>query len=195
MTNNNSCNIPSVANEIVCASTSGVGYVGIPPGTSGQVLQSSGASTPTWSTATYPTTAGTSGNILTSDGTNFNSSSTISTLNILGSTTGTAPSAGYIGEQIRSYQPTPQLLTANTALNITSINLTAGVCDISCIVEYSISGGVVTGNSTISINNVSATINSNDGDNTVKYNQTGADQFPALIIPSFRVLLSTTTPY
>ncbi len=45
-------------------------------GTSGQVLQSGGASAdPTYSTATFPTgSAGTSGNVLTSDGTNWISS-------------------------------------------------------------------------------------------------------------------------
>jgi len=44
-------------------------------GTSGQVLQSAGASSdPIFSTATFPATAGTSGNVLTSDGTNFISS-------------------------------------------------------------------------------------------------------------------------
>jgi hypothetical protein len=40
-------------------------------GLSGQVLRSSGAGAPTWSTATYPATAGSTGNILRSDGTNF----------------------------------------------------------------------------------------------------------------------------
>jgi len=44
-------------------------------GSAGQILQSGGASAdPTYSTATYPATAGSSGNILTSDGTNFVSS-------------------------------------------------------------------------------------------------------------------------
>jgi len=41
-------------------------------GTSGQIFRSNGAgSSPTWSTATYPATAGTTGNVLTSDGTNW----------------------------------------------------------------------------------------------------------------------------
>jgi|GEM_PF-1707138 hypothetical protein len=40
-------------------------------GSSGQILQSAGAATPVWSTATYPATAGTAGNILRSNGTNF----------------------------------------------------------------------------------------------------------------------------
>lgn len=45
------------------------------PGSSGQVLQSGGgAADPSYSTATYPSTAGTSGNVLTSDGTNWISS-------------------------------------------------------------------------------------------------------------------------
>jgi hypothetical protein len=43
-------------------------------GSAGQVLQSGGASAnPSYSTATYPSTAGTSGNVLTSNGTNWTS--------------------------------------------------------------------------------------------------------------------------
>ena len=44
-------------------------------GTTGQVLMGVTGADPTWSTATYPATAGTTGNVLTSDGTNFVSSS------------------------------------------------------------------------------------------------------------------------
>lgn len=42
--------------------------------TAGQILRSGASAAPTWSTATYPSTAGTSGNVLTSDGTNWISS-------------------------------------------------------------------------------------------------------------------------
>lgn len=42
--------------------------------TAGQILRSGASSAPSWSTATYPSTAGTSGNVLTSDGTNWISS-------------------------------------------------------------------------------------------------------------------------
>lgn len=42
--------------------------------TAGQILRSGSSAAPTWSTATYPATAGTSGNVLTSDGTNWVSS-------------------------------------------------------------------------------------------------------------------------
>lgn len=44
-------------------------------GSAGQILRSGGAAAdPSYSTATYPSTAGTSGNVLTSDGTNWISS-------------------------------------------------------------------------------------------------------------------------
>lgn len=46
----------------------------ITAGSAGQIPRSNGSGAPTWSTATYPSTAGTSGNVLTSDGTNWSSS-------------------------------------------------------------------------------------------------------------------------
>lgn len=42
--------------------------------TAGQMLRSGASGAPSWSTATYPATAGTSGNVLTSNGTNWVSS-------------------------------------------------------------------------------------------------------------------------
>ncbi len=42
--------------------------------TAGQILRSGASTTPSWSTATYPATAGTSGKVLVSDGTNIVSS-------------------------------------------------------------------------------------------------------------------------
>jgi hypothetical protein len=45
--------------------------------TAGQILRSGASATPSWSTATYPATAGTSGNVLTSDGTNWSSSAPV----------------------------------------------------------------------------------------------------------------------
>jgi len=54
-------------------------------GSAGQIIRSGGAGAdPSYSTATYPDTAGTSGNVLTSDGTNWNSTapaSAIGTIN------------------------------------------------------------------------------------------------------------------
>jgi hypothetical protein len=56
-------------------------------GSSGQILQSAGAATPVWSTATYPATAGTSGNVLRSNGTNWASANITSSGFVKGSTT------------------------------------------------------------------------------------------------------------
>ncbi len=47
------------------------------PGTTGQIFRSGGAGAPTWSTATFPATAGTSGNVLISNGTNYISSTSL----------------------------------------------------------------------------------------------------------------------
>lgn len=85
------------------------------------------------------------------------SSSTINTTTQTGSGTlqgskNTAPTAGFLGEQIRSYQATPQSLAMSTNVyNITSIVLTAGVWDIDCVIAFqagasyvgtSLSGGI-----------------------------------------------------
>ena len=50
------------------------GITNLASGSTGQILQTNTGADPTWSTATYPSTAGTSGNVLTSDGTNWTSS-------------------------------------------------------------------------------------------------------------------------
>jgi len=54
---------------IVYSNTSALALTAV--GSFGQILQSAGATTPVWTTATYPATADTSGNLLTSDGTNW----------------------------------------------------------------------------------------------------------------------------
>jgi hypothetical protein len=58
---------------LVGAGTSTITKVG-PSASTGQVLQNNAAADPSYSTATYPSTAGTSGNVLTSNGTNWLSS-------------------------------------------------------------------------------------------------------------------------
>ena len=56
--------------------------------------------------------------------------------NVVGDTTGTAVPTGYLGEQQRGAQTTPQTLTTATALTITSITLTPGVWDVSAILQF-----------------------------------------------------------
>lgn len=54
-------------------STATAGAILAGTATAGQILRSGASAAPSWSTATYPATAGTSGNVLTSDGTNWSS--------------------------------------------------------------------------------------------------------------------------
>ncbi len=63
----------TAANGAIPYSTS-TAFALLAAGTLGQLFQSGGAGAPTWTTATFPATAGTSGNVLTSNGTNFVSS-------------------------------------------------------------------------------------------------------------------------
>ncbi len=63
----------TASNGGIFYSTSTAGAILAGTATAGQVLRSGASTTPSWSTATYPATAGTSGNVLTSDGTNWNS--------------------------------------------------------------------------------------------------------------------------
>ncbi|MES2214303.1 MAG: hypothetical protein V4465_02890 [Patescibacteria group bacterium] len=84
-------------------------------GNSGQILRSGGAGAPTWSTATYPATAGTSANLLVSDGTNF---------------TSTAPNS-MVTTQTRSYDATGGTttfsLSSNTSFRIGMFRVHANI--------------------------------------------------------------------
>ncbi len=65
----------TASNGGIFYSTSTAGAILSGTATAGQILRSGSSAAPSWSTATYPATAGTSGNFLKSDGTNFTSSS------------------------------------------------------------------------------------------------------------------------
>lgn len=69
--------LPTGNNGVLVTSNSGAPSILAGSGTTGTVLQANSAAAPSWSTATYPSTAGTSGTILRSNGTNWvNSTST-----------------------------------------------------------------------------------------------------------------------
>lgn len=63
----------TASNGGIFYSTATAGAILSGTATAGQILRSGATAAPTWSTATYPATAGTSGNVLTSDGTNWTS--------------------------------------------------------------------------------------------------------------------------
>lgn len=134
----------------------------------------------------------------TYSGISFTGSSTL--INVTTQTGGTlqggvnqAPSAGYVGEQIRSFIAVGSAITLSTGVqaNITSISLTAGIWDVSGVVMMR---GNVTGTAFGgSINTVSATVG-NSGDNYVT-TPFGANAVVdnGIVIPSYRLTLTATT--
>jgi hypothetical protein len=107
----------------------------------------------------------------------------------------TAP-AGYLGEEIRSYNSSAQNMTNNTPINITSISLTPGTWSISGIGQFG--GGAITGTLTqlgISVNSASFTgvLGGESGVNTPTPPTAAATN--NLTLPEFVVRLSATTTY
>lgn len=106
-----------------------------------------------------------------------------------------APSAGFIGEQIRATRAgggSALALTTATAADVTSISLTAGIWDVSACCIFG--GGPITGTVfEASINTTSAT-RGTSGDNAVGTNLAPAAAAGSPItIPSYRITLTTTT--
>jgi len=109
----------------------------------------------------------------------------------------TAPAAGYIGEQIRAQVATGSAvtLTSATPKTVTSINLTAGIWDISSLCGFSGATTATQVRSAIgtTTNSLAGTV---PGDSGADAPVTGfANSDIILAIPSFRVSLSTTTTY
>jgi hypothetical protein len=94
----------TASNGGIFYSTATAGAILAGTATAGQILRSGASTTPSWSTATYPATAGTSGNVLTSDGTNWTSAAPTGGFTTV---SGTLTSA-----QIKALNATPQTLIA-----------------------------------------------------------------------------------
>ena len=147
------------------------------------------------------TNAITGAGVLQFSGLQFTSSSTnLNVSTLIGGTiwgaVGYTVATGYLGEQIRSFIPAASqiTLTNNTAANITSISLTSGTWDISAI---GILAGTLTGTEfALSINDTSATLSANNGDQTARTPTVSTvASTSTLTIPSFRVTLAATTTY
>lgn len=144
-----SCNTSIAANTASVASSINGGAAGQVPyqsassttafvavGSAGQVLQSNGSSAPTWTTATFPATAGTNLNVLQSNGTNWVSAA-LTSASINAFSTNTAASAGHIGYRVTldvAYTVVP--VTSGAPLNIGSVSLEAGNWACSANVAY-----------------------------------------------------------
>ncbi len=190
----------------------------IPTGVSGTILRGQGiAAASAFSTSTYPATNAintllyaSSANVMaalpTANGgvlsTNSSGVPSIDTTNfsvlttglqLKGNNTNTAPPAGFIGEQIRAANLVGQALTSTVPFNITSINLTAGVWDVSGVIAYSAGNTGVCTSTLSSISTVSAS-NGTDGDNAIWGPLPQAMvRGGGVSIPAYRLTVSTTT--
>ncbi len=118
----------------------------------------------------------------------------LSASNVNGSTSGSAPGAGVLGQQITA-NGTGVSVTNNSAVNLASINLTAGVWDVTGMGVFI---GNITGTSyRIGINNVSATLPGSDGINQLSTptSPTTASDSGLCICPQRYTLSGNSTIY
>jgi hypothetical protein len=110
-----------------------------------------------------------------------------------GLTQGSAPSTGFIGEQIESViaQGSAVSLSNTVAKNITSINLTAGIWDVSCLLN----SAAQTCTGTQFIGGISTTTGTlgTFGDSVSAGPTTSATTAVNLTVPAWRITLSSTT--
>ena len=168
------------------------GGTGLSSTTANQILYSSATNTIGGLTSANSGVLSTSSSGVPSiDTTNF---AVLSTgLQLKGNNTNTAPPVGFIGERISSYG-TGVALTDSVVGNVTSISVTAGVWDISCLAVTTFSGSSLA--IQVGINTVSATMPSSKGDNYSQFNVglgVPADLSASVLV--YRVLLSSTTTY
>lgn len=116
-----------------------------------------------------------------------------STSGIVGTTTNDSANAGSIGEYASSTQSTPQALTTNTALNVTSISLTAGDWDVTGIVAITAASTTQLNNIVGGSNTTSATIGSLGTYFQIIPGNTNSTALYNIPIPTTRYSLSATT--
>ncbi len=101
-----------------------------------------------------------------------------------------APSAGFIGEQIRSAVSSVSLSSVTTT-NITSISLTAGIWDVSGNIAFV---GIITGVNFIGVlNTTSATLGTSGDNQSATPTPPTASAESSVCIPAWRVTLTATT--
>ncbi len=120
--------------------------------------------------------------------------STLSPAVILGVTSGSAPSAGYLGEYISSVV-TGVSINSGTPTSVANISITAGVWDVTVTAQGTSSTNVATA-FLIGISTTNNTFAGTGGDQKSQWNATvGNTANQSLSVPSFRVLLSGTVTY
>lgn len=171
------------------------GGTGINATTANQLLYSSASNTIAGlATANSGVLTTSTSGVPSIDTTNFHVLTT--GIQVKGNNTNTAPPAGFIGEQITANASSVAFVN-NTGKTITSINLTAGVWDVSAYGFH-----FFTGTNTSASLGISATNNTmpagNAGQNfatMLPYGGTAANGGVLLTIPPQRVVISSTTTY
>lgn len=110
----------------------------------------------------------------------------------LGRTDGVAPSAGYVGQEIRSYASSVSVGAGYTT--VTSVTLTPGVWDMSFVIL-----GIGVAGSTYILAGIATVTNSATGyvtaDNYAVASMTGATTDVSVSIPQYRVNITSSTTY
>lgn len=117
---------------------------------------------------------------------------------VYGLTQGSAPSSGFVGQQIRSFIDTASAvsLVTDTGKTVTSISLTAGIWDVSSILGFLPATGTSVTQLQSSISSTDNTIDSNYGDQSIATSFAAQLELKStLTIPSFRITLASTTTY
>lgn len=132
---------------------------------------------------------------------NLSISATTNAVTLRGTNTNDDAAAGFYGEYLTANQTTPQSLTTNTPLNITSLSLTAGDWDVSGVVQIGPSGTTALSRAYAGVSSVSATLTAPNyqlvsfGDSGISSaGGTNATQNIAAPVTRFS-LASTTTIY
>ena len=160
----------------------------------------------TTATVTNTFVSSTNANVITGAGTlNYNGltfSGTHVTINTTTQTGGLlqggvvqAPSVGFIGEEIVSSVSvsSPVNVPTATTTNVTSMTITPGVWNVSCVCGYGQGGTVTGGGGNVSITSVSG------GQGTPGYNNVYSPQTPqasndcTLVIPPYQIVLTSNT--
>ncbi len=126
----------SASNGGIFYSTASAAAITAGTSTAGQILRSGSLATPTWSTATYPATAGTANNVMVSDGTNFSTSpdlhlgslivDNMTTLGAVGATTASFTSTVNINSLLNMQEVVEVLNTKTGATGTVTHDFTTG---------------------------------------------------------------------
>jgi len=113
---------------------------------------------------------------------------------IQGIRAGNAPSAGYLGEQIRGSSLSGTGLSTTTITNLASVALTPGIWDISAIGQVLTTGNSTTLNFGISTTSTTYALSIGDAWLAYGYSSTTSASW-GITIPAYRVTISSNTTY